>query len=102
MEDVYKALINRQVRGILLDTYTVGSRRDLFNNSQIHIDKVLDYSSAYGVVLAGEGKKLQRCFQAYLNGRRSLVSQIIASNVHTVQVSQQNECFVTAATCYLH
>ena len=88
MEDVYKALINRQVQGILIDTYTVGSRRDLFNNTHIRIDKVLDYSSAYGVVLAGPGRKLQRCFQRYLNGRRSLVSQIIASNVHTIQVSQ--------------
>ena len=88
MEEVYRALVDRQVRGVLIDTYTVGSRRDLFNNTQIRIDKVLDYSTAYGVVLAGEGNKLQQCFNDYLQGQRSIVSHVIASNVQTIKVSK--------------
>ena len=86
MQDVYNALKKREVKGILIDAFTVGSKKDLFTRSDIRINKILDYSAAYGVVLAGEGKKLQKCFQTYLNEERSEISKIVSSNVQPIEV----------------
>ena len=88
LEQVYSALTERQVQAILVDAFTVGSRKDLFEaRRDLYVNKILDFSAAYGVVLAGEGNKLHKCFQSYINEQRSEVSQIISDNVQRIEVS---------------
>lgn len=86
LEEIYDALINRQVKGILIDAFTAGSRAELFNRTDIRINKLYDYSAAYGVVLGGESKKLQKCFDTYLSEQRSYVSDIIQRNTQAIKV----------------
>ncbi|KAL9958331.1 hypothetical protein ACROYT_G035335 [Oculina patagonica] len=57
LQEVYDALTNREVKGMLIDAFTVGSKKELFNRRDLRISKLLDYSAAYGVVLGGEAKK---------------------------------------------
>lgn len=97
LEEIYDALINRQVKGILIDAFTAGSRAELFNRSDIRINKLYDYSAAYGVVLGGESKKLQKCFDTYLSEQRSYVSDIIQRNTHAIKVGM-----VVYANCYYY
>lgn len=80
------ALTNREVKGMLIDAFTVGSRKELFNRRDLRISKLLDYSSAYGAVLGGEARKLQKCFQEYVSEQRSEISKIVEDNVDSIEV----------------
>ncbi|KAL9958573.1 hypothetical protein ACROYT_G035603 [Oculina patagonica] len=64
-EDIFTALSERQVIGALIDTYSAGSSKDDFENGHLRVNKILDYSSTYGVVMGKEARKLRRCFKAY-------------------------------------
>lgn len=86
LNEIYDAMVNRDVKGILVDSYTVGSKKELFERKDLRISKIFDFSSAYGVVLGGESKKLQTCFNSYLSEQRSYISQIIERNTQTIQV----------------
>ena len=86
LQEVYNALINREVKGMLVDAFTVGSKKHLFNRRDLRISKLLDYKAAYGVVLGGEAKKLQKCLQKYVSEQRSEISKIVEKNVESIEV----------------
>ena len=86
LQEVYEALQRREVKGMLIDAFTVGSKKELFNRRDLRISKILDYSSAYGVALGGEAKKLQKCFQKFVSEQRSDISRILQNNVDTIEV----------------
>lgn len=84
--DVYNGLKNRYVKGALVDAYALGSQRHLFNNLEVTLQEIYDYSSAYGIVLAGEAKKLQTCFREYVSENRSEIFRVIERHVHVIEV----------------
>lgn len=86
LQEVYEALTNREVKGILIDAFTVGSKKELFNRRDLRISKLLDYSAAYGAALGGEAKKLQKCFQEYVGEQRSEISKIVQENAERIEV----------------
>lgn len=88
LKEVYDALTNREVKGMLIDAFTVGSKKHLFNRRDLRISKLLDYKAAYGVVLGGEAKKLQKCLQRYVGEQRSEISKIVETNVETIEVGR--------------
>ncbi|XP_068688561.1 uncharacterized protein [Montipora foliosa] len=90
LQEVYEALQNREVKGMLIDAFTVGSKKELFNRRDLRISKLLDYSSAYGVALGGDAKKLQKCFQKYISEQRSDISKIVQDNVDAIEVTPQS------------
>ncbi|XP_074628437.1 uncharacterized protein LOC141886246 isoform X3 [Acropora palmata] len=90
LQEVYEALQRHEVKGMLIDAFTVGSKKELFNRRDIRISKLLDYSSAYGVALGGEAKKLQKCFQKFVSEQRSEISRILQNNVDTIEVSNKS------------
>lgn len=71
---------------MLIDAFTVGSKKELFDRRDLRISQLLDYSAAYGVALGGEAKKLQKCFQKYVSEQRSEISKIVERNVDTIEV----------------
>ena len=84
--EVYNALVSRQVKGVLVDTFSVGARKDLFDDEKIRISKILDYSYAFGVVLAGEATKLQPCLKRYVTYERARIFDIVNSNIRSIKV----------------
>ena len=50
----------------MVDVLVAGSRKDLFGKESFRLNKVLDSSSVYGVVLGGDARKLQSCFVMYI------------------------------------
>ncbi|XP_078344750.1 uncharacterized protein LOC144630294 [Oculina patagonica] len=64
-EDIFTALNERHVIGALIDTYSAGSSKDDFENGHLRVNKILDYSATYGVVMGKEARKLRLCFKAY-------------------------------------
>ena len=86
IEDLYQSLKDRRVDGALIDSYTVGSRKELFSDGVLRMTKIISYSSAYGVVMAGQARKLQKCFREFLREERVSVFQIITDNIQGVTV----------------
>lgn len=76
--------------GALIDSYTVGSRMELFRGGSLRMSKMIDYPSAYGVVMSGYARKLQICFREFLKEERASVFEIITNNVQGVTVIKTN------------
>ena len=85
--DLYNSLKDRHVDGALIDSYTVGSRIELFSDGALRASRMVDYSSAYGVVMAGYARKLQKCFREFLKEEKASVFKIITNNVQGISVS---------------
>ena len=83
---MYDALQTREVDGALVDALVAGSRGDLFNSSDLRIFKTLQHSSVYGVVLAGDAKKLQKCFSDFLKENSAEISAHVASKTSVIKV----------------
>ena len=85
LDELYKALLSGEVDGILLDAYIVGSRKDLFKNPKILVNKVKDYRSAYGIVWAGKSARMKVCLDWYMKSRKSMMFDHIAENLEMVK-----------------
>lgn len=85
-DEIFEALLRGDVNGALIDTYVLGSRKDLFEKPSFRIIKIYDYSTAYGVVLGGEAKKLKQCFKKYMQGHQETIFQTIQKHVEFVEV----------------
>ena len=59
---------------------------DLFRGGSLRMSKMIDYPSAYGVVMSGYARKLQKCFREFLKEERASVFKIITNNVQGVTV----------------
>ncbi|XP_022800571.1 uncharacterized protein LOC111338361 [Stylophora pistillata] len=86
-EEIANALLDGEVTGALIDAFVLGNRKDLFENPSLRIIKVFDYSSAYGLVLSGEAKKLRTCFGKFAQSHKKEIFQIIESHVESVEES---------------
>ena len=99
LDELYEALLSGEVDGILLDAYVVGSRKDLFKNPDLLVNKIKDYRSAYGIVWAGRSARMKVCLDWYMKTRRSEMFYHVADNLHMVRkVNRLLRLFVN----YLH
>ncbi|XP_068752748.1 uncharacterized protein [Montipora capricornis] len=60
LDEVTEALLKREVQGILVDAYSAGLRNDLF--SKFEVIEIVDYKTAYGIVLSPRSTSLRKCF----------------------------------------
>jgi len=88
-DEISAALVNGDVSGALIDTYVLGSRKDLFEKPSLRLMKIYDYSTAYGVVLGGEAKKLRQCFREYVQSHKEKIFQTIQEQVEFVEVRKE-------------
>lgn len=51
--------------------------------------KIYDYSTAYGVVLGGEARKLRQCFRKYVQSNKEKIFQTIQEQVEFVEVRKK-------------
>ena len=75
-----------QVEGLLVDTYTMGSRKDLFEKPNLLVSQILDYKTTYGIVMGGDSRKLAHCFYSYHQGYKEEIFRRIERSVRTVEV----------------
>ena len=86
LKEIYASLENREVKGTLLDTYVAAEYKELSNSDIVRVKKILDRSHTYGIVLAGETKKLQELFHDYLVLHAAEISKDIASKTSELKV----------------
>lgn len=87
IEEVAEALVNKEVEGVLVDTYAAGLRSELFNHPSIRVSSVLDYKTAYGVVLSPNSTRLGKCFERYMLSHRAEIFKMIETKVKPIEVS---------------
>lgn len=83
--EVYNALINKEVQGMLIDTYEAGTKRDQFKDPRIRIHTIYDYKSTYGVVLAGNSTRLLHCSKSYIQSHQDEMFEHIGKFVYTIK-----------------
>ena len=85
---MYTDLRERKVVGALIDTYSAGSSKEMFEQEHLRVIKILDYSSTYGVVMGKEAKKLKMCFKKYTEyGFANEFTHHIQKNTEQLKVS---------------
>lgn len=91
VDDITEALLNREVEGILVDTYSAGLRSDLFNRPGLQVNEILDYKTAYGVVLSPKVTQLGKCFERYLTSHRAEIFEMIKRKAKPIKTSGAKE-----------
>ncbi|KAJ7378573.1 hypothetical protein OS493_022561 [Desmophyllum pertusum] len=91
IEEIVEALVNRDVEGILVDTYSAGLRGDLFNRPTIRVSKVIDYKTAYGVVLSPNSTHLGKCFHRYMLSNRADIFEMIERKAKPIKTSSSSD-----------
>ncbi|XP_068752749.1 uncharacterized protein [Montipora capricornis] len=89
LEEVTEALLKREVQGILVDAYSAGLRNDLF--SKFEVIEIVDYKTAYGIVLSPRSTSLRKCFHRYLQSHRAEVFKMIKGKVRPIQTSNSTD-----------
>ncbi|XP_068752556.1 protein sidekick-2-like isoform X2 [Montipora capricornis] len=89
LEEVTEALLKREVQGILVDAYSAGLRNDLF--SKFEVSEIVDYKTAYGIVLSPRSTSLRKCFHRHLQSHRAELFKMIKSKVRPIQTSNSTD-----------
>ena len=87
-DDIYNALMNREVSGALLDAFAIGSRKDLFEQTTLKILRIYDYHFAYGVVMGADSRKLKHCSVGYLQLNKARIMKRIALLTKKIEVGR--------------
>lgn len=91
MEEITQALLNREVKGILVDAYSAGLRNDLFSRPEFQVNEIVDYQTAYGIVLSPNAMPLRKCFQSYLTAQRAELFDMIKDKIRPIQTSNSTK-----------
>ena len=87
LEEITQALLSREVEGILVDTYSAGLRGDLFNRPELEVNRILDYKTAYGIVLSPSSTVLRKCFSRYVTSNKAELFAMIEKKVKPIKVN---------------
>ncbi|XP_022793852.1 uncharacterized protein LOC111332704 [Stylophora pistillata] len=91
VDEMTEALLNKEVEGILVDTYSAGLRGDLFNRPELRVNQIIDYKTAYGVVLGRHATQLGKCFERYLTSNRAEIFEMIKRKAKPIETSGSGE-----------
>ena len=93
LEELSEALVNREVDGILIDTYAGGTHKDLFSKPSIRVARIIDYQTAYGVVIGGHSMRLRHCFYGYMRSHQAEIFKWVEELVQPITVRIPWSCF---------
>ena len=91
LEELSNALINREVDGVLIDTYAGGTHKELFSSPSLRVAQVIDYQTAYGVVIGGDSMRLRHCFYGYMRSHQAEIFSWVEKLVEPIKVSSTSE-----------
>lgn len=71
-----------------MDVYEAGTKSKEFKDSgnKLRIQKIFDFSSTYGVVLAGPSTKLYQCSRNWMSANRAEMIEHISKYMSVVEV----------------
>ncbi len=99
LKELQEELLRERLDGILVDTYVVDSRRDLFSDSRFLIKQVIDLKSSYGVVMGENALKLRKCFNQFWSNNRANRLAFIEAHSQPAAVSIHYKKFTKSSFC---
>ena len=84
-----KALLAHEIDGGLVDNYVLTHSHKLINKEPIRIERYVDHKIPYGVVLAKNSSRLEKCLRKFLFDHPQEVFEIIASNLVPLKVTSE-------------
>ena len=78
-EELVEALRSKEVDGIIVDLYTAGFRKDLFNGSWFTVNRVIEYSFTCGMIIGENASRLQSLFLDYAADSEAAQLKVIQS-----------------------
>jgi len=95
-----KELKSRDViKGVLIDTYVAGAYKDLFGDADLRVNKIIDYSSHYGIVLSPELFKtkgmeismFKKCiYEEYVVEKKQEILKIVEKNTKPMEEPEES------------
>lgn len=83
--------------GILIDTYAGGTHRDLFSKPSIRVAQIIDYQTAYGVVIGGDSMRLRHCFYGYMRSHQAEIFKWVEELVEPITVGFEQRVALNCA-----
>ena len=84
VDEVIKALKDKVVDGAILDMYAAATRKDLFEDGDIQLNRQVEYPSGYGIVLSGKMKHSTHMITEYYKSKTSELVQLIQNKTDVV------------------
>ena len=81
-----QALLAHEIDGALVDNYVLTHSLNLIQEAPIRIERYVDHQITYGMVLAKNSSKLEKCVRKFLRNHPQEVFEIIASNLVPLKV----------------
>lgn len=85
------ALLAHEIDGALVDNFVITHSLNLIQEEPIRIERYIDHQITYGVVLAKNSSKLEKCFRQFLHNHPQEVFEIIAANLVPLKVRFRGE-----------
>ena len=95
---MFDSLENRDIKGILLDSFVAGANRGLIS-ANVRVNKIISYDSAYGIVFKEKmgTTELQTCFNNYVSDKKGEISQTVEDGTSPVKVIWPNNTWLKAS-----
>ncbi|XP_032222948.2 uncharacterized protein LOC116604538 [Nematostella vectensis] len=97
MDESYKAVINGQVKGLLVDAYVAGSMSKTFVGQDVYVNRVIGRSLTYGIVLSGQAVRLESACREYIATHKAKITDQIKSNVKVLDLEAKNSSLENTA-----
>ena len=81
-----QALLSGQIDGALVDNYVISHSLNLIENVPIRVEKYIDHEIFYGVGLASNSSRLERCMRYFVSNYPQELFEIIASKLRPLRV----------------
>lgn len=88
IDEIKLDLENRKVKGTLIDTYVAAEYMDKLLTKDIQVNRLIDESFGYGVVLSGRALHLENRCKDYLTKNRRWIVRQIEMKTREIQVTQ--------------
>ena len=87
MDEVAQAMLNRQVKGALIDSFVASARKDLFLNPDFIAKQIIRCPTVYGFVLSGSLSGIENQFRDYVASQQQEILAITSANTKEMEVS---------------
>ncbi|XP_048580690.1 phosphatidylinositol phosphatase PTPRQ [Nematostella vectensis] len=93
MEESFRAVLRGEVKGMLVDAYVASSMQHLFAGQDVYVNRVIDRSLSYGIVLSGQAVRLESACSEYMTTHKEHIVRLIKANVKLLNLDAKSEVF---------
>jgi hypothetical protein len=86
LREIQEALLTGKVDAAILDIWTAGLTKELWNHTDLRMSQKLTNTAPYGIVISGGLEGTQACFERYVGNNRIKTLQLVTNYTATLKV----------------